>query len=251
MFSDVSLHPAFSQKEIDRIRNQRLTQLLQQRDNPGALANKIFFSEVYGAKHPYGYIELGTEESLKAISRDDLAKFWSAGYVPENAALVVAGDISEAELRALAEKHFGKWKGSRTQVATPAVSSDAPRHVVVVDKPGSPQTELRVGHIGIARSNPDYVPVEVMNTMLGGLFSSRINMNLAREERVLVRRVFGLSLQARPRPVHSRQRRADGRYGARRQRDFLRDRPNAHYSIDPRRVKGRERFYGPLAAWVL
>ena len=178
LFSDVSLRPAFSQKEIDRIRNQRLTQLLQQRDNPGALANKIFFSEVYGTKHPYGFIELGTEESLKAISRDDLAKFWGAGYVPENAALVVAGDISEAELRALAEKYFGKWKGSRTQVATPAVSGDAPRHVVVVDKPGSPQTELRVGHIGIARSNPDYVPVEVMNLMLGGLFSSRINMNL-------------------------------------------------------------------------
>ncbi|HJQ67327.1 MAG TPA: pitrilysin family protein [Blastocatellia bacterium] len=178
LFADVSLRPAFAEKEIDRIRNQRLTQLLQQRDNPGALANKVFFSEVYGSKHPYGFIELGTEESLKAITRDDLAKFWGAGYVPENSALVVAGDISEAELRAMAEKHFGKWKGSRTQVATPAVGGDSPRHVVVVDKPGSPQTELRVGHVGIARSNPDYVPVEVMNLMLGGLFSSRINMNL-------------------------------------------------------------------------
>lgn len=178
LFADVSLRPAFSQKELERIRNQRLTQLLQQRDNPGALANKVFFSEVYGSKHPYGYIELGTEESLKATTRDDLAKFWSAGYVPENAALVVAGAITEAELRALAEKHFGKWKGSRTQVATPEVGGDLSRRIVVIDKPGSPQTELRVGHVGVARSNTDYVPIEVMNTMLGGLFSSRINMNL-------------------------------------------------------------------------
>jgi zinc protease len=178
VFSDVSLHPAFSQKEIDRIRNQRLTQYLQQRDNPGVLANKVFFNEVYGPKHPYGYMELGTEESLKAINHDELAKFWSAGYVPENAALVVAGDLTEAELRALAETHFGKWRGTRVQVPVPTFSGDVLRRVVVVDKPGSPQTELRVGHVGVARSNPDYVPIEVMNTMLGGLFSSRINMNL-------------------------------------------------------------------------
>ena len=178
VFSDISLHPAFSQKEIDRIRNQRLTQLLQQRDNPGVLANKVLFNEVYGAKHPYGYMELGTEESLKAINHDDLAKFWGAGYVPENSALVVAGDITEAELRALAEKHFGNWRGTRAQVAAPTFSGDLARRVVVVDKPGSPQTELRIGQVGVARSNPDYVPIEVMNTMLGGLFSSRINMNL-------------------------------------------------------------------------
>lgn len=178
LMADVALHPAFPQKEIDRVRSIRLTQILQQRDQPNALASSVFNNVVYGPNHPYGYIELGTEDSNKAISRDDMMKFWSAGYVPENSALVVAGDINEQELRALAEKHWGKWTGKATTVTRPEVGTDAARRIVIVDKPGSPQTALRIGQIGVARSNPDYVPIEVMNTGLGGLFSSRINMNL-------------------------------------------------------------------------
>lgn len=178
LMADVALHPAFPQKEIDRVRGTRLTQILQQRDQPNALASTVFNNVVYGPGHPYGYIELGTEDSNKAISRDDMVKFWSAGYVPENSALVIAGDLNEQEARALAEKHWGKWAGKATATTRPEVGTDATRRIVIVDKPGSPQTALRIGQIGVARSNPDYVPIEVMNTGLGGLFSSRINMNL-------------------------------------------------------------------------
>jgi len=178
LVADVALQPAFAAKELERVRNTRLTQILQQRDNPNVLASKVFNSEVYGTAHPYGYTELGTEESIKGITRDDMLKFWQSGYVPENAALVVAGDLTENELRPLAEKHFGKWTGKAAPVARPEVQATAARRVVIVDKPGAPQTALRIGMVGVARDNPDYVPIEVMNTGLGGLFSSRINLNL-------------------------------------------------------------------------
>jgi len=178
LVADVALRPSFAAKELDRVRNNRLTQILQQRDNPNALASKVFNNALYGANHPYGFTELGTEESIKGITRDDMLKFWQVGYVAENAALIVAGDLTENELRTLAEKHFGKWSGKATGMTRPDVQAATTRHILIVDKPGAPQTVLRIGHVGVSRSNPDYVPIEVMNTGLGGLFSSRINMNL-------------------------------------------------------------------------
>ncbi|HEY0323447.1 MAG TPA: pitrilysin family protein [Pyrinomonadaceae bacterium] len=178
LMSDVALNPSFTDKEIERVRKSRLTQILQQRDNPNALANKVFFNTVFGDKHPYGFIELGTAESVKAITRDDMMSFWKAGYTPENSALVIAGDINEKEVHTLAEKYFAKWSGKGSQMSVPDATASAGRKLIIVDKPGSPQTVLRIGQIGVTRSNPDYVPIEVMNTGLGGLFSSRINMNL-------------------------------------------------------------------------
>ncbi|MDT5060635.1 MAG: zinc protease [Acidobacteriota bacterium] len=178
LMSDVALQPSFPQKDIDRVRNTRLTLIRQQRDNPNALANRVFNNVVYGDKHPYGFIELGTPESTQVMTRDDMSNFWKAGYVPSNAALVVAGDITEKELHALAEKYFGNWSGSPSSFKRPDVGASATRRIVVVDKPGAPQTALRIGHVGVARSTSDYVPLEVMNLGLGGLFSSRINMNL-------------------------------------------------------------------------
>ena len=178
LVADVALHSSFAAKELDRVRNNRLTQILQQRDNPNALASKVFNNALYGANHPYGFTELGTEESIKSITREDMLKFRQVGYVPENAALIVAGDLTENELRALAEKHFGKWSGKATGMTRPDVQAATTRHILIVDKPGAPQTVLRIGHVGVSRANPDYVPIEVMNTGLGGLFSSRINMNL-------------------------------------------------------------------------
>jgi zinc protease len=176
--ADVLLNPAFPENEVERLRHDRLTQILQQRDNPHTLAAKAFFAALYGSRHPYGYIELGTNASNRAIRRHELARFWQDGYSPTVAALIVAGDLTEEELRNLAAEHLGSWRGTASTAATPAVGSSGERRIVIVDKPGSPQTALRVGHIGIARANADYVPVTVMNATLGGLFSSRINMNL-------------------------------------------------------------------------
>ncbi|MEO5936871.1 MAG: pitrilysin family protein, partial [Terriglobales bacterium] len=178
ILADVALNPAFAEKELDRVRKSRLTQILQQKDNPAALVSKVFYRVVFGDKHPYGFIDLGNEAVTKTLTRDDLVGFWKKGFVPGNAALVVAGDISAAELRTLATKYFGKWRGAGTPAQRTPAAASSTRKIIIVDKPGAPQTQLRIGSPGIARSNPDYVPLDVMNTTLGGLFSSRINMNL-------------------------------------------------------------------------
>jgi zinc protease len=176
--ADVLLNPEFPLSEIDRLRHDRLTQILQQKDNPNALAARQFNMELYGPNHPYGYTELGTETSNRAISREDLFHFWRNGYLPGVAALIVAGDVTESEVRRLAERHFSSWTGAGASPAPPPVQQPPQRRIVIVDKPGSPQTMLRIGHIGIERAHPDYVPTMVLNAALGGLFSSRINLNL-------------------------------------------------------------------------
>ncbi len=178
ILSDVVLNPSFPAEEIERQRASRLAGLIQQRDNPAQVAAQVTAAVLYGPKHPYGYSEVGTEASVKAMTGDDMVAFWKQNFVPNNAALVVAGDISMDELRALAEKAFGSWQsGTPAQPALSAPTTTAAR-VVVVDKPGSPQTQVRVASIGAPRSSPDFRPLQVMNLALGGLFSSRINMNL-------------------------------------------------------------------------
>jgi zinc protease len=181
LLADVALHPSFPAEEIERQRAQRLGQLVQQRENPGQLAAQVMSAALYGTQHPYGFTEIGTEPAVKAMSRDDMQSFWKTNFVPNNAALVVSGDISMTELRALAEKAFGAWQRGtpvRPALGTPATTQ---ARVIIVDKPGSPQTQLRVATIGAARSSPDFRPMQVMNMALGGQFASRINMNLREE----------------------------------------------------------------------
>ena len=179
--SDVLLNPAFAPEEIERVRNDRLTHILQQKDSPGVLSVKVFFEALYGSNHPYGYLDIGTEESNRKITRHLLTRFYQTGYIPANSALVVAGDIAEAELRALVEKYFGGWARSASIPEFPAVHANPRCRIVIVERPDAPQTVLRIGHVGTARSSPDYVAIDVMNTALGGLFSSRINLNLREE----------------------------------------------------------------------
>ena len=178
LVADVAQHPAFPAAELERQRAGRLSQLVQQRESPPALTSKIVANVLYGDAHPYGYTELGTEASLKAMTSERLRSFWQQNFVPNNAALVVAGDISLSELRPLAEKAFGSWARGNPMRPTLTTPANATSKVVIVDRPGAPQTQLRVAMIGAARSASDFRPAQVMNTALGGLFSSRINMNL-------------------------------------------------------------------------
>jgi zinc protease len=178
LVSDVVLDPSFVPDEIERIRHDRLTHILQHKDNPGVLAIKVFFDAVYSSAHPYGYTDIGTEESNQAITRNLITGFYHAGYTAANSALIAAGDITESELRALIEKHFGGWNGAQSLKETPEITDKSKRRIIIVERPDSSQTVLRIGHIGPPRSTPDYVALDVMNTALGGLFSSRINRNL-------------------------------------------------------------------------
>ena len=179
LLSDVTLHPAFQSAEVERIRKQRLTAILQEGDQPVAATLRVGMKTLYG-DYPYGYRDIGTTQSVKALTRDDLAGFWSNYYAPQGAALVLAGDINEAEARKLGEKYFGGWSssGKSADIQVPAPPPPPTRKIVIVDKPGAPQTVLVAFGQGPARATKDYPALNVMNSVLGGLFSSRINMNL-------------------------------------------------------------------------
>ncbi|MDR7269680.1 zinc protease [Pelomonas saccharophila] len=180
LLADVALNPAFEGAEIERQKAQRLAALAQAREEASLLANVVGNRVVYGDAHPLAANALGTEASIKAVDAATLRGFWQGHYRPERAALVVAGDLTEAELRALIEPLFGAWKP--TGEAAPAAPLPSPRPIaartVVVDKPGAPQTALAVVAPGPLASAPDWAAVEVMNAALGGLFTSRINNQL-------------------------------------------------------------------------
>lgn len=177
LMSDVVVNAAFPASEVDRIRNDRLTSLLQLRDSPFQTAVRVLWVNLYGPEHPYGHIGLGTEEAVKKVSREDLLGFYKAAYSPNNAALVMAGDITEAEARKLATDAFGNWKGEGHEAPKPTAGTTTRERVLIVNKPG-PQTALLVGQMGVNRADPDFERLNVMNTILGGLFASRLNMNL-------------------------------------------------------------------------
>ena len=181
LLADVVRHPNFPQAEVERQRASRLARLVQERENANAVASKVMAAALYGPGHPYGFTEVGTEPANKAMTRDDLQKFWAQNFVPNNAALIVSGRTTVAELRPLVEKAFGDWtKGTPVQLSVGEPATTKAR-LVLVDKPGAPQTQLRVASVGVPRATPDYEPIIVMNEALGGLFSSRINLNLREE----------------------------------------------------------------------
>jgi len=178
LLADVALHPSFPQTEIERVRSERLTSIVQEKDEPFSLAFRVLDAALYGSHHTYGYPDSGTTESIKAISREDLQHFWQQNYFPDDAALVVTGNIKLTALKPLLEKYFGAWKPGRPTPAALGSPETTDAKLILVDRPGAPQTTLVCFSLGLARSTPDYATVEVMNTDLGGLFSSRINMNL-------------------------------------------------------------------------
>ena len=179
LMADVALRPTFPQTELDRLRKERVTALLQDRDDAEAVAPKAFARLLYGATHRYGTAAVGTEATLKAMTVADLRAFHSAMLEPGNAALVVTGDTTLKAVQPLLEQHFGSWKGqaaARTAVA--AAPQPPPAQVYIVDMPGAEQSQVRIGWVGVPRSTPDFYTLQVLNTILGGSFTSRLNQNL-------------------------------------------------------------------------
>ena len=177
LLADAVLNPAFDEKEVDRVRKTRLGELAQLKEDPQQLADILTIYAVNGKDNPYGYPGLGDETSVSAITMQDLKKFWEEQTRPGNAALVVSGDVTKEDLLPVLEKSFGKWTGGEA----PAINFSEPsvkRRVVIVDRPGAPQTQVRLAVRGPERSTPDYPALLVMNEILGGAFSSRINLNI-------------------------------------------------------------------------
>jgi predicted Zn-dependent peptidase len=179
LFGDMVLRPTFPTEELERHRKERLTTLTQWRDDPPQISSVLFSRTIFGPDHPYGRVTIGNEKSLRSISVDDLRKFHKKYFRPNNSALIVVGDVTAKEILPKLQDLFGKWeKGETDQPQFPAVEQVKTREIYLVDKPGAPQSVIRIGRIGAKRMTEDYFPLVVMNTILGGSFRSRLNQNL-------------------------------------------------------------------------
>ncbi|HEX6535731.1 MAG TPA: pitrilysin family protein [Gemmatimonadaceae bacterium] len=179
LFADVALHPSFPRADFIRVRRERLTDLIQLKDRGPAIADRAFTAIVYGPHHPYGHPLSGTEASVHAIGRADVRRFYETYYRPNNATMIIVGDITPGDAERRVAALFGQW--SRRPV--PATTYGAPPHgtpttLYLIDKPDAAQSSIRIGGVGVPRSTSDYFPIEVMNTILGGSFTSRLNQNL-------------------------------------------------------------------------
>ena len=173
VFADVAMNPTFPQGDFARVQNERLVTLLQQRDQPGAIAGKAF-ARTFWSGHPYGHWVQGTEDSVHAMRRADLARFHAEYWNPANAELVVVGDVTLGELRPLLERSLGRWRpGRAARVPTPTPPERTARTFVLA-KPGAPQAYVMLGMTGIPRSSPDYYASQVAFQVLGGGSASRL-----------------------------------------------------------------------------
>jgi predicted Zn-dependent peptidase len=182
VLSDMLVSSTFPEAALDRLRGQRLVQLEQQKAQSGAIANRVFPRVVYGGAHPYGRVV--TEQSLKAITRDDVVAFHKAYFQPGRALVSVVGDVTAAAVKPVVEQALAVWPkgGERPSFTYPAVPEPKPTRIVLVDKPGAAQSTVVIGRPGPPRTTPDYFALEVMNTMLGGMFQSRLNANIREEK---------------------------------------------------------------------
>jgi zinc protease len=179
LLADVMLRPSFADSEVLRQRELRRAQIVQLADNPVAMAGIAFPAIVYGGGHPYGRPLNGTAAATAALTRDRVAGFYGTWYRPNGTRVLVVGDVTPAEARRLLATRFEAWeRGAAAAAPTAATPVPAARAVFLVDKPGAAQSVIRIGHVGIARSNPDYFALHVLNTILGDAFTSRLNQNL-------------------------------------------------------------------------
>jgi zinc protease len=175
LMSDVVLHPAFRSEELDRQRQQLLSGLTLQYSDPEYLASAVFGRVAYGSS-AYGWPSEGTPETVKKLQPEELEKFRSAHFAPNQSLLAIAGDITPEEAFAVAEKFFGPWP--RLDAAAVVPQSAAPtagQHIWLIDKPDAVQTQIRAGKLGIRRGDADYIPVQVANRIFGGGYNSRLN----------------------------------------------------------------------------
>jgi len=177
LFADVAMNPSFPEADFRRVQDERVVSLLQQRDQPHAVAAKAF-AEVFWGKHPYGHWLAGTEGSVRKMTPGELGAFHARRWTPAGAELVVVGDVKEADLRALLEPTLGRWGAGQPGSAPGAEPPRGEARTVVIEKSGAPQAQLQLGMPGIPRSSPDHAAAEVVFQVLGGGTASRLFRNI-------------------------------------------------------------------------
>ena len=200
IFAEIIRRPMLPEPALERVRSERLMELLQQREEPAAIAGKRFSNLLYGTG-TYGNSVMGNAESIERFTIDDVRRFYSTNFIPNNTAIVIAGDINASDTIATVERLFGDWKRG-AEPPRPSITPapiDASR-VYLIDRPNAVQSEIRIGHVGVPRSCEDYFPLTVMNALLGGVFNSRINLNLREKHGYTygARSLFAFRRQAGP-----------------------------------------------------
>lgn len=183
IMAEVLAEASFPEEEVERVRKQRLAKILQQRDRPGFLAAAALQRLLYGARHPYGTDSGGTEGTVRSLSRQDLVDVHGGSFQPWNATLVLIAPHPASTARELLSASFSRWESPQGAVAPlPEIPTLDSGGILLIDRPGSAQAEIRIGRPSLRRNSPDFFPVIVMNRVLGGQFTSRLNATL-REKR--------------------------------------------------------------------
>jgi predicted Zn-dependent peptidase len=182
LMADVALRPTFRAEEVRRQRDLRLTALLQAKDQPNTLASLAFNQAVFPANHPYARNATGDSAIVASYDSALVRRFYEGAVRPERATLFIVGDVNEAQVRTLMTQAFGSWRANGTATPLPtvpaAVAAPATTRLWLVDKPDAAQSVIIIGWPGVERTSPDYAALQVMNTLLGGSFTSRLNMTL-------------------------------------------------------------------------
>jgi zinc protease len=182
LMADVLLHPSFPGEELERLRKQRLDGILQERVSPGSIAGKAVRKALFGARHPYGWPIVGNEASVREVSRAELEQFYFKHYAPDASTLIMVGDVSLDDAVNLTERNLGSWTVENFgDVKLDEVPAAIPK-TFFVDRPGAAQSEVRIAMLAPPRSNTDYYVLEVLNNVLGGGFSGRLNLNLREDK---------------------------------------------------------------------
>ena len=185
IYQDVILNPAFPEADFQRLQKQLLARIQQEKTEPFGLALRVFPKLLYGSGHAYGnpLTGSGTEASVSKLTRADLRRFHDTWFKPNNATLIIVGDTTLQEITPKLEKLFGAWKPGEVPTKNLA-TVEPPRKsaVYLIDRPGSIQSVILAGEVGLPKSNPHEIALETMNTVLGGSFTSRMNMNLREDK---------------------------------------------------------------------
>jgi zinc protease len=182
ILADILLNPTFPAASLERIRAQRLVALTQGKAQPDTIANRVFPRILYGTEHPYGRVT--TEASIESVTRDDVAAFHKSYFQPGRALVTIVGDVDASVLKSQIENALRAWPagGERPTFEYPPPPPISKTTIFLVDKPGAAQSIFSLGHPGPARNTPDYFALEVMNTLLGGMFQSRLNANIREDK---------------------------------------------------------------------
>ena len=186
LLADLLIRPSLRETDFQRVRQLRLDRLRQLKDVAPAVAERAFLRLLYG-DHPYGHLAIGNDTALRALSIADVSAFHTERFVPSQVTLIMAGDMTHAAMRALADASFGGWTNSADPVARVRASEIEPvdnshPQLAIVPREGAAQSELRIGHLSAQRNTPDYSALLVMNSVLGGQFVSRVNLKLREEK---------------------------------------------------------------------